>query len=164
MILSSTGNSELYVSDQYGRNLKQLTKNRGVEASPSWSPDGKQIVFTSDTMGGPQIFTIAASGGPLKHLSTHLSGYVEEPNWNKANPNLIVFTGMTGGSLQLGIYDLKTKKAQWLTSGPGDCGEPIWLNDGRHIIYTRTQNKQSGLRVISDATREAAGVRPVKAI
>jgi TolB protein len=39
---------ELYVMDADGTNPVRLTHNRGDDAAPTWSPDGRQIAFASD--------------------------------------------------------------------------------------------------------------------
>ena len=39
---------EIYVMDADGKNQQRLTNNRGDDGSPSWSSDGKRIVFSSD--------------------------------------------------------------------------------------------------------------------
>jgi len=51
--LESGGNSNLYLLDRSGNVIRRLTDNPGIEVSPSWSPDGKQIVFVSDRSGPP---------------------------------------------------------------------------------------------------------------
>src|SRR5262245_57285124 len=50
------GNSELYVMDPDGINQRNLTKNPGNDYSGSWSPDGRQIVFSSARDGNPEIY------------------------------------------------------------------------------------------------------------
>ena len=42
---------EIYVMDTDGGNLRNLTNAPGDDEYPSWSPDGKQIVFTADRSG-----------------------------------------------------------------------------------------------------------------
>jgi dipeptidyl aminopeptidase/acylaminoacyl peptidase len=37
--------SELYLIDRDGNNLKRLTRNRGPESDPRWSPDSQKIIF-----------------------------------------------------------------------------------------------------------------------
>jgi TolB protein len=54
MILSGSGNAEVYVSNSTGKQLRRLTRTDSLEADPSWSPDGRRLVFTSDQLGGPQ--------------------------------------------------------------------------------------------------------------
>lgn len=146
MVLSSTGNPELYVAGADGRSPRALTSGRAVEASPAWSPDGRQIVYTSDSMGGPQLFLIPSGGGSPRHLSTRLSGYVDEPDWNPRDPSKILFTASTRMGYQIGLVDLDSKRSNWITNA-GDNSEAVWLNDGRHIIYVQRQGKWSGLRI-----------------
>ena len=45
------GNLEIYVMDIDGKNSRNLTDNRDKDYSPSWSPDGERIVFTSERDG-----------------------------------------------------------------------------------------------------------------
>ena len=42
---------EIYVMDADGANQQRLTENRKNDWGPSWSPDGKRIVFASDRKG-----------------------------------------------------------------------------------------------------------------
>jgi len=146
LILSSSGNPELYVAMADGKRPQQLTRGRAVEASPAWSPDGRQIVYTSDSLGGPQLYIISATGGSPQHLSTRLSGYVDEPDWNPRDPAKILFTAATRSGYQIGLIDLQSQRANWITNS-GDNSEAVWLNDGRHIIYVQRRGKWSGLRL-----------------
>ena len=69
------GNPEIYVMDINGKNQRRLTNTRGDDWSPSWSPDGKRIVFFSDRDGHVhpkhgwstfEIYVMDADGGILK--------------------------------------------------------------------------------------------------
>ena len=60
------GNLDIYVMDNDGSNQRRLTNNPLAEWDPSWSPDGKRIVFTSDRderAGNRQIYVMDADGG-----------------------------------------------------------------------------------------------------
>src|SRR6478735_8277238 len=41
-------NDEIYTVDPEGGSPKRLTKDKGEDSSPTWSPDGTQIAFVSD--------------------------------------------------------------------------------------------------------------------
>ena len=59
---------EIYVMDNDGGNQRNLTNNPGDDRYPSWSPDGKGIVFSSDRndMGGNrQIYVMDATMGGI---------------------------------------------------------------------------------------------------
>ena len=54
--------AEIYVMDTDGENLQRLTENFAHEWSPSWSPDGKRIVFVSNRNGNAEIYVMDADG------------------------------------------------------------------------------------------------------
>ncbi|MEM0965490.1 MAG: biopolymer transporter Tol [Verrucomicrobiota bacterium] len=153
MILSSSGNAELYVSGSDGRYPKRLTNNRSLEASPTWSPDGSKIVFTSDQLGKPQLFGIAASGGAVSRLPTNISRYCSEPVWNPRNSRLIAFTAAETDGFQISLYDTSTGRSEFVTTVAGDAIEPAWLNDGRHLIFTNRERGQTRLFILDTETK-----------
>ena len=58
--------------DTDGDNQRNLTNTPGDDEYPSWSPDGKQIVFTADRSGkdwNRQIYVMDADGGNQRNLS-----------------------------------------------------------------------------------------------
>lgn len=148
MALSSSGNSEIYVSDANGQGVRRLTTNKSLEASPAWSPDGRRIVFTSDTMGKPQLFEMSASGGPMRRLPTNVSSYCAEPAWNPVDANLIAFTAAVGRGFQIALYDAQKGGASILTREADDAVEPVWLNDGRHLVFTKRQSGRTRLMLL----------------
>lgn len=140
MILSGTGNAELYTMGA-DKQLQRLTRNKTIESDPSWSPDGKTLVYASDAPGKPQLYTIPATGGTPRRLATNISGYCAEPAWNPVDPTLIAFTMMQGKAFAVALFNTATGECRAVTEGSADAVEPNWLCDGRHIIYTeRTPN------------------------
>lgn len=147
MALSGTGNSEIYISDNQGRNMRRLTTNRSLEASPSWSPDGSRLVYTSDARGRPQLYTMSINGGAPSRLPTNISGYCSEPVWNPVDPSKIAFTASIAGGFQIALYDMKTRTSKQLTRGASSV-EPAWLNDGRHLVFTRRDAGRTRLMLL----------------
>ncbi len=48
-----------------------LTLHEAYDATPVWSPDGKQIAFASDRYGNLDVFVIPSQGGEAKRLTAH---------------------------------------------------------------------------------------------
>jgi TolB protein len=145
MVLSGEGNPEIYVSNAQGRQVSRRTRTSAVEASPCFSPDGQRLVFTSDSAGKAQLFTMPAAGGTAQRVPTNISGYCAEPDWSRGDPNKIAFTFATGNSFQIAVYDMAGRgAAKQVSKAPKDAIEPVWLADGRHLLYTaRAANSRS---------------------
>ena len=60
---------DIYVMDADMKNEKILTNNSGaLNGWPAWSPDGKQIIFSSKQTGNFQLYVINKDGAGLKQL------------------------------------------------------------------------------------------------
>lgn len=158
MVLSAPGNSELFISDARGGSPRRLTRNNSLEASPSWKNDGTELVFTSDTMGKPQLYRISAEGGRMTRIATQISNYCAEPDWNPADSSKIVFTAVFREGFQIVLWDFKENKSTILTRGARDSIEPCWLNDGRHIVFTRRVGANKQLMVIDSETLQESPI------
>jgi Tol biopolymer transport system component len=64
---------ELYVMDRDGRNLTQVTRLGGANFAPSWHPDGKRLIFSSN-LGDPKgrnfdIYLVNVDGTGLERIT-----------------------------------------------------------------------------------------------
>ena len=57
--------------DADGGNQQKLTKNRIIDWSPSWSPDGERIAFVSTRDENSEIYVMDADGGNEQNLTNH---------------------------------------------------------------------------------------------
>jgi TolB protein len=75
-------NSEVFLANADGSNLRNLTKNPFFDGWPAWSPDGKKIAFASNRRGhGYQIFLMDADGSNV-HLVANTEGRGTAPRWS----------------------------------------------------------------------------------
>ncbi len=72
---------DLYVYDLPTATVSRLTQDERNNENPSWAPDGRFIVFTSDRTGKNELYTIAVDGSGLrKVLDAKGSSYT--PAWS----------------------------------------------------------------------------------
>lgn len=62
---------DIYIVPSTGGEARQLTTDAAYDTAPVWSPDGRQIAFSSDRFGGFDVFVTNIEGGTPKRLTTH---------------------------------------------------------------------------------------------
>lgn len=163
MVLSGSGNPEVYVGDARGGGLRRLTRTeRQIEATPTWSPDGNRLVVASDALatGKPQLFLLGVQGGALQRLPANISGYCAEPDWSHANPDLVAFTYAAGGAFQVAVFSFKEQAAHGVSRVPGDGIEPCWASDGRHLFLTSRSAGSQRIYLLDTVTGKATALSP----
>lgn len=76
-----SGNYELWVGLP-GKSAKQITNHAALDARPTWSPDGDDIVFESSRNGGLNIWQLNLQSKELTQLTHHPKG-ARQPTWSR---------------------------------------------------------------------------------
>ncbi len=152
LILTSSGNAEVWTANASGKGFRRMTSTSATESTPGFSPDGRSLIFASDRRGGPQIYTMPVSGGKMRPVPTNVSRYCSEPAWNPKDPSKIVFTLAQGKGFQVAVYDFNKRTSEVVSSGDSTSGA-TWLNDGRHIVCTKSRGDSRRLYIIDTATK-----------
>ncbi|MGK0316591.1 MAG: imidazolonepropionase-like amidohydrolase/Tol biopolymer transport system component [Saprospiraceae bacterium] len=113
------------------------------EVQPRWSPDGKQILFTSDAGGGDNLWTMNGGGADTKQLTKEKFRLLNNGEWIPGTDFVIArkhfssTRSLGAGELWMyhtsggeGIQIVKKKNDQQ------DINEPSVSSDGRYIYYS----------------------------
>lgn len=126
------GTQNIYILTKQGFLLK-LTNSSGIQVSPSFSPDGKRLVFASDQGGNPQIYMMDANGYNISRFSFG-GNYNTSPAWSP-DGDRIAFSGQYEGRHQIFTARRDGSEILMLTSF-GNNEEPAFSQDGRFIVFT----------------------------
>jgi TolB protein len=74
-------NSEVFVVNSDGTNLRNITNNPAFDGWPAWSPDGKWIAFASNRESAYQIYIMDENGGNVR-LVANTEGRATAPRWS----------------------------------------------------------------------------------
>lgn len=156
LILSTSGNPELWMANTPYERPRRITNNRSNESGPCWSPDGRRMIVTSDTRGKPQLYEVSLSTGVLSRIPTNVSSHCVEAAWNPVDPSRVAFTAAVGGGFQIFEYSFTNRASRMITRGNDHAMQPCWANDGRHIFFTsRSTGGATEIKVIDTEFEEA---------
>lgn len=132
--------AELYLASASGGDSAAVpfVGRTGFETtSPSFSPDGKQMVFMSPRPLTPQLFTMNVDGTGLRPLTPVVPGkrsYRTGPDWSPSGDE--VAFQQQNGDFQVWTIGIKDRVMHQLTN-EGENEDPSWAPDGRHLSITR---------------------------
>ena len=137
-----SGDPEIYVANADGSGLRQLTDTPGRDAHPSWSRDGKAILFQSPrTDGNVQIYRMNADGTDQRQMAatTGFCGVpVEAPDGKRiafqCSKALQEF-GSAEAPWRIYLLDRGKTEPHAVTTGPGNDQVPNWSPDGRKLLF-----------------------------
>ena len=136
---------EIYVMDADGGNQRRLTDNPARDYSPSWSPDGKRIVFSSDRDNDRdhniEIYVMDADGSNPERLTNNFTED-EYPAWSPDGKR-IVFSARREAHVkkefdmtyEIYVMDADGQNEQRLTDNRNNDWKPVWSPDGERIAF-----------------------------
>lgn len=141
------GSSSLYEMDLRTRQSRRLTQTNGIDTGPSYSPDGRQVVFESDREGSQQLYVMNSDGSGVRRISG-ADGRYSTPVWSPRG-DYIAFTKQTSGRFLIGVMRPDGSGERVLTEGYHNEG-PTWAPNGRVVMFFRElQGANAGPRLFS---------------
>jgi len=131
---------DLYIYDLNREKEKQITR-RSRARDPSWSPDGKSLVFVVNEDGTNNL-TIANSDGSRIRYLTHNKDFTQyySPKFSPQGDKILfsIFRGQScqGENRDIGVISVDGTAFRYLVHSPSDDRDPCWTPDGKGIIFS----------------------------
>ena len=150
---SRDGNFDIYSMNADRTDLKRLTNSPGYDVSPSWSPDGSQILFASDRAGNWDIYVMSAGGLNVKRL-TSPPGSNTSPSWASGGSKIVFVSTRDALNGEIYLMNSDGSNVERLTRDSTVKDSPVMMPDGKSVVYTVSGREGSSLaaRRLADQT------------
>ena len=126
--------TNLYLFDLDNKLNKKITKNKNINTSASFNPDGTEIVYVSDKSGARRIYKKNINNNKEEQISSG-SGIHDKPSWSP-DGRLVAFIKITKGKFGLYVMTHTGDGERLLASGYLIEGVK-WSPNSRYLIYTK---------------------------
>lgn len=148
-------NKELCVMDADGASSTALTRDKSIAQSPSWSPEGSLLLFTTYKNGkGPQVCVIPARGG-RSFLVSGRKGNNTSASYSPDGRDIACTLSMDGNP-EIYLLDARGGSPRRLTTNHAIDTSPSWSPTGREMAFT---SDRSGSPQVYVMDRDGGNVR-----
>jgi Tol biopolymer transport system component len=163
-----TGAQEIYVMNADGSNPRQLTSTAPEKAWPTFSPDGRKIVYAEGLIaeeGASTLFVMNADGTDA-HAITSVAAMNTKPAWS-ADGSQIAFTTGRDGNEEIYVMSADGSGQVNHTNSFAADWDPAWQPHGSRLLFTTDRDDPNEIEFIyaldlqSDSvTRLVRGAQP----
>lgn len=133
-----TSNWDIYRFNVDGSGKRQLTSDPTSEDQPTWSPDGKTIVYRR--LNGKQfdLYLMDADGSNKRELLVDPADE-KTPAFSRDGKKVVFFSDRDGIKWNLYSIDVETRKVERLTHDNVEDKHPQYTPDG-HVVFHSTRD------------------------
>ena len=124
---------DICVMNADGSGFERLTGDEGDDADPAWSPDGREIAFTSYRDRTWSIYVMNADGSGVRRVTFGKND--EGPTWSPDGTRL-AFSSLRDGRYDIYAMNTDGSDIVQITDTVENEFEPDWSPDGSKIAFS----------------------------
>ncbi len=129
-------NNQIYVMNPDGTNQVRITYDAGSDVDPDLSPNGQNIVFTSNQTGNNDIF-VRDRWGAMRNLTNNPAND-EWARWSPNGQQIVFDSNREGGVFEIYVMNADGSGSPTrLTDTSVLSRYPSWSPDGAQIVFRR---------------------------
>jgi TolB protein len=123
---------QIWLMDRNGDNAGNIPMINGWD--PTWSPDGRRILFASDRDGTIQLYTMNREGRQLTRI-TSLPSIRGRSDWSPDGQFIVTYSGEPWNR-EVYILNADGSNVRQLTPSGGNSQGPSFSPDGQWVVFT----------------------------
>lgn len=146
------GVKEISLVDVLGDNFRQVTRHKRLALSPRFTPDGRELSYTSYHRNNPNLYLTELAQDQTTRAISRRAGLNMAPAWHPDGRTLAV-TLSSQGNPDLFLLDRNGKIIEQLTRGEGINVSPTWSPDGTRLAFISDRSGTPQLYVMEMQSR-----------
>ncbi|MEX0602994.1 MAG: hypothetical protein WD295_06610, partial [Bacteroidota bacterium] len=161
-VTKSGENDALHLYDIHEDRLRETIRFKSlvVLGSPTWSPDGRRIAFSSiDKSGNNDLYVLDLASRELLRLTNDFYDD-RDPSWSPDGNFLAFSSDRTPhgekGRYNIFAYDFRSSDIFYMTYGDHNDFSPSWSPDGSKLIFTSDLDGAQNIWIMEVGDLQAA--------
>jgi TolB protein len=144
---------EIHIAHLDGSEKFQVTNNHTINLSPSWTPDGKSLLYTSYKDRNSSLYLFELYSGKEIKIAPRSGRYIG----GKASPDgqFIAATVETAGNSNLVLLDRNGNTIRSLTDSPGIEVSPAWSPDSKQLAFVSDRSGSPQVYILDVASNKS---------